>query len=110
MPSLKDWVFHVSPLWAKGSLLGMHSYLHAAHKYGRIYRQEVAALRRHAGLAAAELDQVQRQRLGEFLKKLHAGNAYFRAMMLGKNFDAAAIDADPVAALLSLSILEKQFL
>jgi phenylacetate-CoA ligase len=110
MPGFNDWVFNASPLWAKGALLGLHSRLHAPRKYGQFYREEVAALRRHSDLRADELEQIQRQRLADFLVQVLAKNAYFRGMMAGRKMNATAIEADPVAALLSLNILEKKFL
>lgn len=110
MTGLKDRVFNASPLWAKGALLGVHSRLHAAKKYGQVYRDEVSALRRRAGLSANGLEQAQRALLSEFLKAVREVNAYYRDMMYRLGVDLALIDADPVAALLTLDFLEKQFL
>lgn len=110
MAGLKDRVFNASPLWAKGALLGMHSRLHAARKYGQVYRDEVSALRHRARLSANALEHVQRALLGEFLNAVREANAYYRDMMHRVGVDSALIETDPIAALLKLEILEKQFL
>lgn len=110
MAGLKDLVFNAAPLWAKGAMLGLYSRLHAREKYGTTYQAEVAELRRRARLAGPELEQEQRRLLSDFLQQVRAANAYYRDAMQRKGIDAAAIDADPVGALLSLDILEKKFL
>lgn len=110
MAGLKDWVFRVSPLWAKGALLGIHSRLHAARKYGQIYRDEVAALRRRAGLSVDELEHAQRALLAEFLDSVREVNSHYRGMMHGAGVDSASIKTDSISALLKLDVLEKQFL
>lgn len=110
MAGLKDRVFNASPLWAKGALLGIHSRLHAASKYGRVYRDEVSALRHRAGLSASELEHVQRALLATFLSAVREANVYYRDMMHRVGVDSALIETDPIAALLKLEVLEKQFL
>lgn len=110
MSGLKYWAFNTSPIWAKGALLGIHSRLHAASKYGQVYLKELSALRYRAGLCANDLENVQRALLTDFLGAVRKANSYYREMMHRVGADSDLIDNDPIAALLALDILEKNFL
>ncbi|MBY4598590.1 hypothetical protein [Ottowia caeni] len=110
MSGIKERIFNNSPLWIKGGLLGVYSWLHSGSKYGPIYQAELAALRSRAVMGASDLKKAQADLLAQFLNSVRSTNYYYKSMMDRKGVDLYQIEKDPVAALLSLDLMEKDFL
>lgn len=110
MAGFKDWVFNSTSPRLKGALLGVHSWLHSATKYGPVYYAELSRLRENARLDAQGLAQVQLRLLCQFLKDVHRTNSYYRNMLNRRGFGLDEINRDPVGVLLATDLLSKPFL